>query len=490
VTGNNIKKVLGPFLFLPAPHLQNLKYVTLTLIKSISGTRGTIGGKAGENLTPEDIVASAAAYGQWCQENSDRRTIVLGRDGRISGEMVSSLVAQTLRMQGFDIIDLGLSTTPTVEMSVVREKAAGGIILTASHNPQEWNALKFLNAEGEFISAADGQRLLEITVAGQIEYADVMKIGNYTRLEGAIDQHIQDILALDLVQVDAVRSRGFKVVVDAVNSTGALSVPPLLEALGCECIVINGEVTGRFAHNPEPLEDHLTLLMREVEAQKADLGIAVDPDVDRLAFIQEDGDYFGEEYTLVAVADYILQNMPGNTVSNLSSTRALRDVTRKHGGEYFASAVGEVNVVTRMKEVSAVIGGEGNGGIIYPELHYGRDALVGIALFLSYLAERRITASQLRATYPAYYMSKNKIGIEGGIDPDYLFEQLASKYHKEGIDRADGLKIDLEDGWIHLRRSNTEPVLRIYTESTSDVIANTLANKVRADIQEIIKERP
>lgn len=460
----------------------------MTLIKSISGIRGTIGGFAGKNLTPQDVVESAAAYGQWCKQQSKRRSIVVGRDGRVSGEMVSQLAIQTLRLLGLNVIDLDLSTTPTVEMEVVRQKAAGGIIFTASHNPKEWNALKFLNQHGEFISADDGAQLLQILAEGSIEYATVQHIGTYERRTDSIEHHIKEILKLPLVKTDLVKERQFHIVIDAVNSTGAISVPPLLDALGCTYVILNGDLSGEFAHNPEPLEGNLHDLMKTVEKENADLGIAVDPDVDRLAFIQEDGAYFGEEYTLVAVSDYILQNKKGNTVSNLSSTRALRDVTRKHGGEYVASAVGEVNVVSKMKEVNAVIGGEGNGGIIYPELHYGRDALVGIALFLSYLAETKHSASMLRSQYPAYFMSKNKIELDASIDPEFLLEKLAEKYHKEELNKIDGLKIDLADGWIHLRRSNTEPVLRIYTESSSEVIAENLANKIKLDINEILKE--
>lgn len=441
----------------------------MTLIKSISGIRGTIGGKAGQNLTPQDLVESAAAFGYWCLANSPHKTIVVGRDGRISGEMVSQLVVQTLRLSGLNVIDLGLSTTPTVEMIVQEEAAAGGIIFTASHNPMQWNALKFLNEKGEFISAADGKALLRILADGAIEYADVKSIGTYEVRTDAIQHHIDKILALPTVHTELIRSKKYKIVVDPVNSTGAIAVPALLDALGCKYSVLNGEINGRFAHNPEPLEENLTSLMQAVLKEKADLGIAVDPDVDRLAFIQEDGAYFGEEYTLVAIADYILQKTPGNTVSNLSSTRALRDVTLKHGGKYSASAVGEVNVVEMMKSEKAVIGGEGNGGIILPALHYGRDALVGIALFLSYLAESDSRASVLRGKFPTYFMSKNKIELESGINPDHLLEKLAQKYSQEQLNQIDGLKIDLEDGWIHLRRSNTEPVLRIYTESTSEI---------------------
>ena len=461
----------------------------MTLIKSISGIRGTIGGKAGENLTPQDIVECAAAYGSWVKDHSDQHKVVIGRDARISGEIVSQLVSSTLRAMGIDVIDLGLSTTPTVEMSVVAEGAGGGIILTASHNPKQWNALKLLNAKGEFISAQDGKALLERIEEGAIEYASVDQLGAYEQRIDAIQAHIDKIFALPLVTVDAVKVKGFKVVVDAVNSTGSLSVVPLLEQLGCEVILINGEVNGHFAHNPEPLPENLYELSKVVQSQQAHLGIAVDPDVDRLALVCEDGEMFGEEYTLVAVADYILSHHPGSTVSNLSSTRALRDVTEKHGQQYFASAVGEVNVVTEMKARKAVIGGEGNGGIIYPELHYGRDALVGIALLLSHLAAYGKPISFLRKTYPAYTISKNKIQLTPDIDLNNLLDKLQDRYRQEELNTIDGLKIEFENDWIHLRKSNTEPIIRIYSESTSSVIANNLADKIKADINEILKEQ-
>ncbi len=461
----------------------------MSLIKSISGIRGTIGGAAGDNLTPQDIVECSAAFGYWVIQKSGKRKIVIGRDARISGEIVSSLVVSTLRSLGIDVIDLGLSTTPTVEIAVPDEEAGGGIILTASHNPKQWNALKLLNEKGEFISAADGKDVLDLIETGSIEYANVDNLGAYKKDDTYIQKHEDKILALPLVHVDAVKAKNFKVVVDCVNSTGAISMPPLLEALGCEVVLLNAEMTGQFAHNPEPLPENLSELAQAVQFHRAHLGIAVDPDVDRLALVCEDGEMFGEEYTLVAIADYILKHNPGNTVSNLSSTRALADVTQKHDQNYHASAVGEVNVVTKMKEVNAVIGGEGNGGVIYPELHYGRDSLVGVALILSYLADFNKNISFLRKTFPSYTISKNKIQLTPDIDLDFLFENLKEKYKKERINTIDGLKIDFEEGWIHLRKSNTEPIVRIYTESSSEVIANNLANKIKSDINEILKER-
>ncbi|MFN4256701.1 MAG: phosphoglucosamine mutase [Saprospiraceae bacterium] len=457
----------------------------MPFIKSISGFRGTIGGKAGENLTPQDIVACTAAFGQWVVSKTGNPKIVIGRDGRISGEIVSALVVNTLRSVGITVVDLGLSTTPTVEIAVPLENAGGGIILTASHNPREWNALKLLNHKGEFISAADGAEVLELADTGGIEYAPVDKLGGYRTDDTYINKHIQQILALPLTDAEAVRAKKYRIVLDAVNSTGALAVPPLLEALGCEVVVINGDITGQFAHNPEPLKEHLHQLATEVKLRKAHLGIAVDPDVDRLVFMCEDGEMFGEEYTLVAVADYILSKKPGNTVSNLSSTRALRDVTVKHGGQYFAAAVGEVNVVEKMKAVGAVIGGEGNGGIILPDLHYGRDALVGIALFLSLLANSGKSISALRRTYPEYKMAKTKIDRTPDINLDKIFAALKEKYKNEQINTEDGLKIDFESGWVHLRPSNTEPIIRVYSESNSEVIAQNLAKKIIADIQEL-----
>lgn len=454
----------------------------MPLIKSISGFRGTIGGRPGDNLTPQDIVTCTAAFGQWIVDKTGIPTIVVGRDGRISGAIVSALVINTLRAMGISVIDLGLSTTPTVEIAVPLEKAGGGIILTASHNPKEWNALKLVNHKGEFISAIDGAEVLEIVATESVDYAPVEKLGSYRQDDSYIQKHIAQILALSLVDVESVRAKNFRVVVDAINSTGALSVPPLLEALGCQVILINGEVNGHFAHNPEPLKEHLGQLSTEVRQQKAQLGIAVDPDVDRLVFMCEDGEIFGEEYTLVAVADYVLSKRPGNTVSNLSSTRALRDVTRKHGGEYFAAAVGEVNVVEKMKSVNAVIGGEGNGGVILPELHYGRDALVGIALFLTHLSQANKQMSTLRKTYPDYQMSKTKLARTADIDLEKIFVSLRAKYRNEQINTEDGLKIDFEQGWVHLRPSNTEPIIRVYSESNSIVVAENLAKKIIQDI--------
>ena len=467
-------------------HQSTNQSTTLPLIKSISGFRGTIGGRPGENLTPQDIVECTAAFGQWVLNTTGNPNIVVGRDGRISGEIVSALVINTLRSMGISVLDLGLSTTPTVEIAVPLEKAGGGIILTASHNPKEWNALKLLNHKGEFISAQNGADVLELVEKKSVEYATVDRLGSYTQDNNYLNVHNTLILAHPLVDVAAVRAKGFKIVVDVINSTGALAVPPLLEALGCQCILLNGEVNGHFAHNPEPLKEHLGQLSSEVVRQKAHLGIAVDPDVDRLVFMSEDGELFGEEYTLVAVADYVLSKLGGgNTVSNLSSTRALRDVTLKYGGEYHAAAVGEVNVVDKMKAVNAVIGGEGNGGIIVPELHYGRDALIGIALFLSHLAQSGKRISVLRQGYPEYYMSKTKIERSPDIDLERIFAALKEKYHREQINTEDGLKIDFADGWVHLRPSNTEPIIRVYSESHSQVIAANLAKKIMADIGEM-----
>ena len=457
----------------------------MPLIKSISGFRGTIGGRSGDNLTPQDIVECTAAFGQWILNTSGKPSIVVGRDGRISGEIVSGLVINTLRSLGIAVVDLGLSTTPTVEIAVPIENAGGGIVITASHNPREWNALKLLNQRGEFISAKDGADVLALIAEGGIQYAPVDQLGGYRSDNTYIRKHIDRILALPLVQVDAIRAKKYRIVVDAINSTGALAVPPLLEALGCQCILLNGEVNGHFAHNPEPLKEHLGQLSTEVRQQRAQLGIAVDPDVDRLVFMCEDGELFGEEYTLVAVADYVLSRQPGNTVSNLSSTRALRDVTLRYGGEYHAAAVGEVHVVEKMKAVGAVIGGEGNGGVILPDLHYGRDALVGIALFLSHLANCGKQISTLRKTYPDYQMSKTKLDRTADIDLDKVFGALREKYRHEQINVEDGLKIDFESGWVHLRPSNTEPIIRVYAESNSAVIANNLARKIISDIQEL-----
>lgn len=455
----------------------------MALIKSISGTRGTIGGKTGLNLTAQDIVESTAAYGQWLLNAAQSPVVVLGRDARVSGALVSELVCSTLRMMGISVLDLGLSTTPTVEVAVVQENAGGGIIITASHNPIEWNALKFLNYKGEFISAKDGAEILRLAAENEIEYADIDNIGSYSKLVGYIQKHINLILSLELVRHASIQHRKFKVVVDCVNSTGALSIVPLLEELGCEVIAINDAVNGRFAHNPEPLPQHLVQLSEAVVANKADLGVAVDPDVDRLAFVCEDGSMFGEEYTLVAVADYILKYKKGNTVSNLSSTQALRKITEKHGGEYYASAVGEVNVVQMMKEVKAVIGGEGNGGIIYPELHYGRDAMVGVALFLSNLVENNLTASQLRQNLPNYTIVKDKMELTASINLQSLLARLSEKYAEYPQNKIDGLKIQIQDSWIHLRASNTEPIIRIYAESADE----QTAAKLIQDMKEVME---
>lgn len=454
----------------------------MALIKSISGIRGTIGGRPGENLTAQDVVECTASFGQWIIQNGGNRKIVIGRDARISGAWMQALVTQTLLSLGIDVVDLGLSTTPTVEMAVPVENAGAGIILTASHNPRQWNALKFLNAKGEFISAADGAAILKMIDEGAIDYSDIDSFGNYSQKDGFIEQHIDTILEMPLVNQKAVQAKKYKVVVDAVNSTGAISVPPLLEKLNCEVVLLNGEPNGQFAHNPEPLPKNLIGLSEAVKEHNADLGIAVDPDVDRLAFISENGVAFGEEYTLVAVADYILKHQPGNTVSNLSSTRALRDITIKHGGKYEASAVGEVNVVNKMKEVNAVIGGEGNGGIIVPDLHYGRDALAGIALFLSHLADTGLKMSDLRDSYPNYFMVKDKVALTPDVDLPAILERVHQKYQNEECNTVDGLKIDFEEGWVHLRKSNTEPIIRIYAESVSEDAANNLVAKIKSDI--------
>jgi phosphomannomutase len=459
----------------------------MTLIKSISGIRGTIGGKTNDNLTPLDVVKFAAAYGTWLMQQSDNYKIIIGRDGRISGEMVSSLVANTLMGLGLHVVDLGLSTTPTVEMAVQFEKAAGGIILTASHNPKEWNALKLLNHKGEFISGDEGKLILDLAEAEDFIFAPVDKLGAYTKDETALQKHIDAVVNYDLVDIAAIKKAKFKIVIDAVNSTGAIAVPAMLKALGVkDIIVINEEVTGKFAHNPEPLPEHLTQLSNEVVKENAHLGIAVDPDVDRLCFVCEDGSIFGEEYTLVAVADYVLGKRSGNTVSNMSSTRALKDVTIKHGGQYFASAVGEVNVVNKMKAVNAVIGGEGNGGIIVPNLHYGRDALIGIALFLTHLANSKKTIKQLRNTYPDYFMSKNKIALQNGIDVKDIFEKIQDKYKNQPINTEDGLKIEFDTDWVHLRTSNTEPIIRIYAESNFETTADNIAKRLMQDIGQMM----
>jgi phosphomannomutase len=452
----------------------------MSLIKSISGFRGTIGGKPSDNLTPIDIVKFASAYGTWLKSKSAGvKKVVVGRDGRMSGEMVEALVEQSLMALGIDIIHLGLSTTPTVEMAVVFEGADGGIILTASHNPKEWNALKLLNEKGEFVSGEEGKIILTLAANEDFNYATVDHMGKIIANHDSLEKHIQAIVNYPLVDIEAIKNANFSVVVDAINSSGAFTVPALLKAIGVDQIkVLNEEMTGNFAHNPEPLKEHLTELCTTVIHEKAHLGIAVDPDVDRLCFVSEDGELFGEEYTLVAVADYILQNNKGATVSNLSSTRALRDVTEKYGCQYYASAVGEVNVVTMMKNQQAVIGGEGNGGIIVPDLHYGRDALIGIALFLTHLAKSKMTTSELRASYPAYYMSKKKMDLNGNISLDKIFATLESKFGQYPINKVDGFKIDFDNAWVHLRSSNTEPIIRIYTEAPTQEEADTLAYKI------------
>lgn len=457
----------------------------MTLIKSISGIRGTIGGAVGNGLTPLDAVKFAAAYGTWLKRRNPNQKIkvVIGRDARISGEMVRNLVTGTLQGLGIDTIDLGLSTTPTVEVAVPMEGAAGGIILTASHNPKQWNALKLLNEKGEFISGIDGAEVLSIAETDDYQFAEVDDLGNITEDNTYLQKHIDAILALPEVDVEAIKNAGFKVVCDCVNSTGGIFVPALLKALGVtEITELYCEPTGHFPHNPEPLPENLTAISDAIKAGGADVGIVVDPDVDRLALVCEDGSMFGEEYTLVAVADYVLSLRSGNTVSNMSSTRALRDVTEKHGGTYTASAVGEVNVVTQMKETNAVIGGEGNGGVIYPALHYGRDALVGIALFLSHLAKTGKTCSELKASYPEYHISKNKIQLTPAINVDQLLVQMKEKYGHLPINDIDGVKIEFDSEWVHLRKSNTEPIIRIYSESSSIENADQLADQIKADI--------
>jgi phosphomannomutase len=457
----------------------------VALIKSISGIRGTIGGKPGDTLSPLDVVKFTSAFGSWLIEKTGQRKVVIGRDGRISGSMVSSLVSNTLIALGIDVVDLGLSTTPTVEVAVTREKAAGGIIITASHNPREWNALKLLNAEGEFISGEDGADVLARADAAQFNYATVEKLGKYREDDSYLQKHIEAILNLDLVDVSAIRKKKLKIVVDAVNSTGAIFIPELLKALGVkDVIVLNGEVDGKFAHNPEPLPQNLSQLSMEVNKSGAHLGIAVDPDVDRLVLVCEDGSMFGEEYTLVAVADYVLGKRKGNTVSNMSSSRALKDVTLKHGGEYFPSAVGEVNVVKKMKEVNAVIGGEGNGGIILPDLHYGRDALVGVALFLTHLCTSEKSAKQLRGSYPDYFIIKNKMELEQGLDLNSIFDKIRKKYKSQPVNTEDGLRIEFDNDWVHLRSSNTEPIIRIIAESSFETTANNIAMRLMHDIKE------
>lgn len=462
----------------------------MTLIKSISGIRGTIGGNVGDNLTPIDAVKFASAYGTWLkqQRNKENYRVVVGRDARISGEMIQNLVMNTLVGLGIHVIDLGLSTTPTVEVAVPMEHADGGIILTASHNPKQWNALKLLDHKGEFLNGAEGQKILDIAEGANINFAEVDDLGEITKNDAYFDLHIEEILNLDLVDAEAIKKAGFKVVVDGVNSTGGLAIPMLLDELGVQTVKLYCEPTGHFPHNPEPLKEHLGDICKLVVEENADFGIVVDPDVDRLAFIDETGEMFGEEYTLVAVADYILGKQVGNTVSNMSSSRALRDITEKHGGSYQASAVGEVNVVQLMKDTKAVIGGEGNGGIIYPELHYGRDSLVGVALFLTYLAEKQMKVSELRATYPSYFMSKNKIQLTPDLDVDGILKAVEEHYKDEQVTTIDGVKIDFAENWVHLRKSNTEPIIRVYTEAKSQQEADDLAQGMMQVVESIAKK--
>lgn len=459
----------------------------MTLIKSISGIRGTIGGAAGENLTPIDVVKFTTAYARLIAERNPGKklTIVVGRDARISGGMVNSLIEGTLLGCGADVINVGLCTTPGVEMAVITRKANGGIIITASHNPRQWNALKLLDANGEFLPDVDGKRVLALAESEDFDFPTIDRIGKVLSREDFNDEHIRQVLALPEVDIEAVRKRNFKVVVDAVNSIGGVVIPKLLRELGCEVVELNCEPTGEFAHNPEPVPENLTEIAQVIVREKADLGVVVDPDVDRLALVSEDGSMFVEEYTLVAVADYILSLKPGNTVSNLSSSRALRDVTERYGGKYYASAVGEVNVVTKMKEVGAVIGGEGNGGVIYPKLHYGRDALVGVALFLTHLVKTGMAMTQLRATYPAYFASKNKIELTPAIDVDKVLSEIKCRYSNENVNDIDGIKIDFAECWVHLRKSNTEPIIRIYTEAKSMAEADALAQRFIGEIKQI-----
>jgi phosphomannomutase len=461
----------------------------MTLIKSISGIRGTIGGLPGEGLSPLDVVRFTSAYAVWVKNQSkkDKYKVVLGRDARISGSMVKNLVVGTLQGMGIDVIHIGLATTPTTEIAVVNEEADGGIILTASHNPKQWNALKLLNSKGEFLTADDGAEVLEVAEDGSFEYSEVDDLGTIIEKDDYTQRHIDQLQTLDLVDVDAIKKAGFKVAIDCVNSVGGIALPPLLKALGVEDVIeLYCEPNGEFPHNPEPLPEHLTDISDVIRKQGADVGFVVDPDVDRLAIINEDGSMFGEEYTLVAVSDYILSHTPGNTVSNLSSTRALSDVTKKHGGEYSVAAVGEVNVVAKMKETNAVIGGEGNGGVIYPASHYGRDALVGIALFLTHLAKTRKKTSELRKEYPAYYMSKNKLELSPDIDVDALLEKVENHYRGEKISTVDGVKIDFAKSWVHLRKSNTEPIVRIYSEASSAEEAQELAKSMIKTLQALV----
>ena len=457
----------------------------MTLIKSISGIRGTIGGNPGENLTPVDIVKFATAYASLVKANkvNERAKVVIGRDARLSGPMVQSIFQNTLLGSGIDVIDLGLSTTPTVEFATVNEGADGGVIITASHNPGEWNALKLLDKNGEFLNATVGEQLLKLSESTDVSFVSIEELGNITVINNYIDRHIEKILSLPLIDAERIKSQGFHVVIDAVNSTGGIAIPKLLDRLGVSYKAMYCEPTGNFPHNPEPLEKHLGDLMRSVQEEKAHFGITVDPDVDRLALVDENGKMFGEEYTLVACADYVLSKTPGNTVSNLSSTRALKEVTQRYHQEYEASAVGEVNVVQKMKSTHAIIGGEGNGGIIYPENHYGRDALVGIALFLMLLTERQQSVSALRASYPVYFMAKEKIELSVSINPDQILKKLGEKYADEQCTTIDGLKIDFEESWVHMRKSNTEPIIRIYTEAKTEALAQDLAQKFIEEIK-------
>ena len=459
----------------------------MTLIKSISGIRGTIGGLVGDSLSPLDIVRFTASYAHFIKKkNNTSNTIIIGRDARISGEMVTSIVSGTLMGCGFNVIDVGLSTTPTIEVAVQLDKAAGGIIITASHNPKEWNALKLLNENGEFLSEVNGKEILLLAEKDNFIFSEVDSVGSYSFDDSFNNRHIDEVLKLKLVDLELVKKSKLKVVVDAVNSTGGFMIPRLLDRMGVECIKLFCDPNGDFPHNPEPLPENLTDISKLVVSERADFGIVVDPDVDRLAFVCEDGTMFGEEYTLVAVSDYVLSKTPGNTVSNLSSTRALSDVTIKHNGQYAASAVGEVNVVEKMKKMNAIIGGEGNGGIIYPSLHYGRDALVGVALFLTHIAEKNITVKNLRDSYPNYFISKNKIVLSKEINVDIILKNLEQKFQNEKTNTVDGLKIDFVDGWVHLRKSNTEPIVRIYAEAKSQIQANSFAQKMILEIKEFI----
>lgn len=477
---------LSTFVSLPAS-----KIVLMTLIKSISGIRGTIGGQAGDNLTPLDAVKFASAYGSFIQKagnNKGKTRVVLGRDARPSGPMLQELVQNTLLGMGIDVIDLGLTTTPTIEMAVVKEKADGGIILTASHNPVEWNALKLLNGKGEFLNAANGREILRLSESTETEYAEVNNLGTLTKSNDALEHHVDAILALPYINKEAIAAANFSVAVDGVNSSGGIAIPYILERLGVKTVhKLYCEPNGQFPHNPEPLEQHLGDIMNLVKEEQCDVGIVVDPDVDRLAFIDNEGKMFGEEYTLVVAADYLLHHMSGPLVSNLSSSRALRDLAHDRGQEYYASAVGEVNVVEKMKAVSAVLGGEGNGGVILPDLHYGRDALVGVAIVLSHLATSGKSMAQLRAGYPEYYMAKNKIQLEPGMDVDGLIEEVRAKYQSENIIDIDGLKIDFDDAWVHLRKSNTEPIIRVYTEAQTAEAANELGNRFVAEMSAMAK---